>query len=112
VSARLIGLCLVAACAVIEACSQVFLKNAAASNTKTLTHRIWIVAGMACFAAEAIVWSYVLRMLEVSIAYPMSSLSFVAVTILSSLFLQERVSKERWFGVFLIIAGTALVGIA
>jgi undecaprenyl phosphate-alpha-L-ara4N flippase subunit ArnE len=112
VSARLIGVCLVAACAVIEACGQVFLKNAAASQTKTQMRRIWIAAGIACFAAEAIVWSYVLRMLEVSVAYPMSSLSFVAVTILSSLILQERVSKERWFGVFLIIAGTALVGIA
>ena len=46
-----------------------------------------------------------------SVAYPMSSLSFVAVTFLSWLLLREQVSKERWIGVFLIICGTALVGI-
>ncbi len=111
-SIRLIGVCLVAVCAVIEACGQVFLKNAAAASTKAQSmQRLWLAAGIACFAIEAVVWSYVLRMLEVSVAYPMSSLSFVAVTVLSLLILKERVSKERWVGVFLIIGGTALVGI-
>jgi len=95
----------------IEACGQVSLKNAAGVKRERRSRQLWLAAGVLCFATEAVVWSFVLRLLEVSVAYPMSSLSFVAVTFLSWLLLREQVSKERWIGVFLIICGTALVGI-
>jgi uncharacterized membrane protein len=47
--------------------------------------------------------------LAVSIAFPLGSLSFVAVTFLSQCLLRERVDRTRWVGVVLILLGASLV---
>ena len=67
--------------------------------------------GIGCLALEAVVWSSVLRVLEVSMAFPMSSMNFVVITLFSYLWLHERVTPRRWLGVGLILSGTCLVGL-
>jgi len=46
---------------------------------------------------------------DVSFVWPLTSLSFVVTTIAAKIYLHEEVSGERWAGVCLIMAGSALI---
>lgn len=108
---RILGILLVILATSIEAAGQVLLKKSAITTNKSAA-RMWAVAGVACLVIEAIVWTIVLSKLDLSIAYPMGSLCFVMVVILSSIFLKEQIGKNRWAGVLLILSGTALLGLS
>ncbi len=96
----------------IEAVGQLcFKKKSTRSSDGDMGSRIWLAGGIACMAVEAVVWTIVLQNLNVSIAYPMGSLSFVMVLLMSRLFLKEKVQKDRWIGVALILCGTVLLGL-
>jgi drug/metabolite transporter (DMT)-like permease len=106
-NAPMIGVALVVASAVVEGFAQVFLKKSvAAGSNKTF----WVGLGLAAFAVEGVLWTGALHALDLSVAYPLGSLSFIAVTILSQWLLREAVPRQRWLGAGLILAGTALIG--
>jgi drug/metabolite transporter (DMT)-like permease len=106
VSAPMFGVMLVAVCAVFEGFAQVCYKKAAhALSRKTL----WVVGGTVLFAIEAGFYTLALRFLDLSIAYPLGALSFVAVALLSHGLLHERISPSRWIGVVLILVGVTMV---
>jgi len=69
----------------------------------------WTVLGVALYILEACLWTLALHALDVSIAFPMGSLCFVGVALLSKVFLREAVDRLRWIGVLFILAGTVLV---
>jgi drug/metabolite transporter (DMT)-like permease len=106
-STALIGILLVIVSTSLEGFGQVFLKK---STRATPLRRLWLALGIAAFSSEAVTWTGALRHLDVSIAFPMGGLSYVAVTILSTLMLGERVTNPRWLGVSFIIVGAALLG--
>lgn len=110
-SGHIIGIFLVLCSSMIEAFGQIFLKNSVRTNIREREKRGWLAAGVGCMAADIVVWTFALTKLSVSIAYPMASLSFVMVVLLSRLVLREKVSKERWIGVVLILFGTAMLGL-
>ena len=70
----------------------------------------WIGFGVLCFVIEAILYSVSLRLLDLSLAFPAGSLTFVSVVLLSRLWLREAVGPRRWAGVGLIISGAILLG--
>lgn len=109
---QLFAIFLILCSTTIEAGGQLcFKKKSTRSADGDLGSRLWLAGGMACMAVEAVVWTIVLQNLNVSIAYPMGSLSFVMVLLMSRVFLKEKVQKERWIGVALILCGTALLGL-
>jgi multidrug transporter EmrE-like cation transporter len=110
-SARLIGILFVLCSVVLESIAQLCLKKSTTQNNGVNLKQYWTLAGVGLFAAEAFVWTLALHQIDVSMAYPMGSLSFVAIALLSQLWLKERVTKQRWLGVGLIISGTTLVGL-
>lgn len=70
---------------------------------------IW--GGMLCFGASAGLWLLVLGKLEVSLAYPLTSLG-IAVTTLTGIFLLgESVTFYKALGVALIIAGVVTLSV-
>jgi undecaprenyl phosphate-alpha-L-ara4N flippase subunit ArnE len=69
-----------------------------------------LVLGMSCYIVQATFWTLALRRLDISVAFPLGSLSFVAVAVLSSLILGEVVGGKRWVGIALILTGAALLG--
>ena len=109
-SPRLTGILLVLLAATIQAVGQVSLKKSAIVSEPVRSYG-WMIFGIICFCLDAIVWTIVLTKLEVGIAYPMDSLCFVTVFILSTLFLKERPDRSRWAGVCFILCGTALLGL-
>jgi drug/metabolite transporter (DMT)-like permease len=100
------GILLVLVATAIEGFAQVFLKKASLVRTGK---GAWRLLGFACFGLETLTYTWSLRFVAVSIAFPLGSLSFVAVTFLSQCLLRERVDRRRWIGVGLILLGASLV---
>jgi drug/metabolite transporter (DMT)-like permease len=109
VNAALLGSLLAIVCAGVEGFAQLALKQ---SSRQPLRRPAWIVAGVALFALEAILYTAALQRLEVSVAYSLGALSFVVVTLLSVVVLRESVSAWRWAGVACIVAGCSFLATA
>jgi drug/metabolite transporter (DMT)-like permease len=103
-----IGVLLVIACGIIEGVAQVFFKK---SGQAPARRRFWIGAGVALFIFQALIYTGALRFVEVSTAFPIGSISFVTIAILSRRFLGEPVARARWIGVGLILIGVTLLAV-
>jgi multidrug transporter EmrE-like cation transporter len=68
-----------------------------------------IVAGLACYAFSVVVWIIALSRAEVTLAYPMLSLGYIATAIGAWLFLGEIISPQRMLAMAVIIVGVALM---
>lgn len=55
--------------------------------------------------ASFIVWMTVLANLDLSLAFPLGSLSYVIIPLLSVSFLNEDIPLLRWLGICIIICG-------
>jgi drug/metabolite transporter (DMT)-like permease len=101
-----LGVLLVVVSTMVEGFGQAFLKKSALDAAR---RHHWILLGVAVLIVEVLLYSGALRFLAVSTAFPITSLSFVMVTLLSRWLLGERVTPLRWVGVGLILIGTSLV---
>ncbi len=104
-----IGLFLVLIAVSLDAGVQLTLKKTSGAGAHA---NQWLALGVVFFALNAVAWTFVLRMLDVNVAYPLASLSFVMVAILSKFILKEKVAGKRWAGICFILCGTALVGLS
>jgi undecaprenyl phosphate-alpha-L-ara4N flippase subunit ArnE len=59
--------------------------------------------------AASLLWFYILKHFEFSVAYPMISISYVFGMLAAIFVFHETVPLIRWFGVFLIMSGVFLV---
>ena len=82
----------------------------------TLSSAILILAksppfwtGMVCYGASVCVWLAALSKAPVSTAYPMLSLGYVVVAVVSVMWLGEGMSLPKVLGIALICAGVILV---
>jgi drug/metabolite transporter (DMT)-like permease len=62
-----------------------------------------------CFVVAMGLWLAGLQKLDLSYAYPLVSLGYVLVTILSAIFFRERVNGNRWLAVCMICVGVMLI---
>ena len=70
----------------------------------------YILGGMAIYAFSAIFWIIILSRVRLSFAYPMISLSYVLVVVLSAVLLHEKVPLVTVAGLLLICGGVSLIG--
>lgn len=70
----------------------------------------YIFTGLVIYAFSAVIWILVLNQVRLSFAYPMISLSYVLVVVLSAIFLHERVPMITVGGLGLIAIGVSLIG--
>lgn len=85
------------------------LEGVAARHLLRLFVEPWVLAGIAVYTVEIVVWLRILSLVPLSIAFPIASLNFLAITLASRLWLGERVSAHRWVGAALVTAGVVLV---
>ena len=97
---------------------QVFLKFAMTRMPAfSWTHDFWLkmlsnwqfAASGLFFASASLLWMYIVKHFEFSIAYPMVSLSYVFGMFAAILFFHEDVSILKWIGVAFIILGCLLI---
>ena len=100
------GVLLVLFAALLEGFGQVFLKKSVLGPARRWG---WVTVGIAVLAAEAVIYTQALTLLNVGVAYAVSSLSLVSIAVLSQWLLAERLTGGRWIGVGLILLGVVLV---
>lgn len=72
---------------------------------------IKLILAVVCFVTSMLMWIFVLRKMELSIAYPMVSLGYVFVMLLSYYFLQEQLTLTKLLGTGLIVTGVVVLNI-
>ena len=76
----------------------------------TASPYFWL--GAAGMVASFIVWMTVLSSIDLSLAFPLGSLSFILIPILSVIFLGEAVPGMRWLGIAFIIGGIIMLSMS
>lgn len=64
-----------------------------------------VIAGISLYISALLFWVLALRRVDVSYAYPFTSLGFVLVLLLSSIWLQESLNLDRIIGIIFILIG-------
>ena len=82
-------------------CNWVFLKS-------VLVNWQFALSGIA-FATASLLWMYMIKHFPLSVAYPLGSMSYVACMFMAIIFFHEDVDYTKWIGVFLIMAGCAII---
>lgn len=75
-----------------------------------LLHNWYLIGGFAIYGISAAILVISLKYGELSVLYPVISLSFVWVNIISFEFLDEQLNTFKWAGVSLIILGVSCIG--
>ena len=78
--------------------------------TKVAFSDFFILSGFAAAYCAAMCWMMAIKKLQLNVAYPLMSLSFVLVFILSSILFNEKTTFLQIAGLILILFGVSLVG--
>lgn len=120
----LTGIAVLVVAMAVESFAQLFLKIGAAGGPRILAESCqrfvsrwplgsipatWFVLGSFAYVLEISLYTFALHFLDVSVAFPMGSLCFVGVALLSRALLGEAVTRVRWLGIGFILLGTVFV---
>ena len=67
--------------------------------------------GILCYAIATIIFIPALKGGELSVLYPLVSLSYVLVSLYSIKFLKEKMNKFKWIGIAIILIGVTFIGL-
>jgi drug/metabolite transporter (DMT)-like permease len=70
---------------------------------------LWI--GLLSVILTFAIWSTILSKIDLSVAVPVASFSYILVPLTSIIFLHEKVALLRWVGILFILAGVILVSL-
>ena len=99
---------------ILTSTAQIFYKLA--SNTINFNNLIelitnyYLIGGLTLYLIGGIIMIISLRGGEVSVLFPIIAASYIWVSILSDIFLGEKMNFYRWLGVIIIVAGIGLIG--
>ena len=71
----------------------------------------YIICGITLYGISGIFFVLALKLGNLSVVYPLSSMSYIFVTILSIYYLKERMNNYKWIGICFIILGIVLINI-
>lgn len=77
---------------------------------RAITNR-YVLTGVLFMAISYFSFLGALRLADLSLVLPATSISFVITTIAARLFLRETISATRWAGILLVCIGVALISI-
>lgn len=116
----LFSIAIVAVATILSALGPIFMKKGAATftlnprkilrNPAVLFKNWGVIIGCSFFGLSAIVFVIALRFGELSVLYPITSLSYIWACLLSIRFLNERMNRLKWLGILCIIIGVTLIG--
>jgi undecaprenyl phosphate-alpha-L-ara4N flippase subunit ArnE len=69
----------------------------------------WLLASGVCLVSATVLWGYVLKHFEFSVAYPVTAFAYVFGMLAAVFIFNEHISLMRWIGVGLIILGVIFI---
>lgn len=113
---------LILLCMILNTAAQLLLKQTMASIggfTFTMNNLIpigikvafnpYFIFGMSAYIFSLAFWLLVLSRLDVTIAYPLTSIAFIFTAIAAAFFFHEPITMTRMAGIVVIIAGIYLI---
>jgi drug/metabolite transporter (DMT)-like permease len=73
--------------------------------------RPWVAMGVILLILWQLSRMALLSWADLSYVLPVTSVGYVIVALIGKLMLNEAISRQRWAGILLIMAGVALVGV-
>ena len=70
----------------------------------------WIWMAFALGPAQLFVWTKILKRIDLSLAYPLTTISYLATMVVSEVVFKEALGARVWVGAILIMAGVAVLG--
>ena len=105
---------LVFGCSVFGTASQILIKTGASgltgANVMSMVTNPYLVGGYGLYGFSTILLILALKDGELSVLYPVISLTFVWVALLSTVFFNEMLSPMKILGILTIVAGVAVLG--
>ena len=101
-------------CSVFAAVAQVFLKkgaNVLEYNFYSIITNYSVFIGLAIYFFAFFLMLFAFRRGEVSVLYPVISLSYVWVSFLAAYFFSEAINVFKWSGIVVIIIGITFIGL-
>jgi drug/metabolite transporter (DMT)-like permease len=71
-----------------------------------------LLLGIIAYGLATLLYFYVLGRSHLSWSYGFVGLSYIAASVLASLFLGEQISPLRWVGILVIVLGTVVIGLS
>ncbi len=71
---------------------------------------LWL--GLLSVVLTFVIWSTILSKVDLSVAVPAASFSYILIPIVSIVFLQEKISALRWLGILFILIGVIFVSLS
>lgn len=109
------SIALVAACTIFGATAQMLIKTGAAqlkgAGPVAMLMNPYVFGGYSLYGLFTVSLTLALRDGELSILYPVISLTYVWVTILSSIIFHETITVTKILGISIIVAGVAVLGL-
>lgn len=69
----------------------------------------YVLTGLFLSGIALVLWLSAMTTLNISLMYPLSSLSYVIVAIAALIFLKEDITLIRWGGIFMVVGGCFLI---
>jgi drug/metabolite transporter (DMT)-like permease len=69
----------------------------------------FLALGYCCLFVRGIVWINILKKIDLSIAYPLTSISIILVMLISHFLFQEPITQNKILGSVLIISGGIII---
>jgi len=76
---------------------------------KTVIPSPFLWLGFIAVLVIFVTWVTILSKVDLSVAVPVASFSYITVPLVSAIFLHEHISILRWSGIFFILMGVILV---
>lgn len=70
---------------------------------------IWLFCAMACYGVSILVWMVVLSKVNVSTAYPLSSIGYIITAALAYFYLNEPLTTQKILGIVIICIGVIVL---
>lgn len=86
------------------------LENKTSLSISGKTISLSLLLSIFFLGLSALFWLGVLSDWDVSMAYPLLSINFVVMLLLSHFVFKEAISYKQWFGVVLIVLGIIVLG--
>ncbi len=110
----IIALSLILLATLLAAYGSLFLKKGSKGRLKLkeLIKNYPLILGLSFYGFSTVPFLIALKFVDLSVAYPITSLSYVWVILLSKKYLKEKIKKLKLAGIMFIILGVVLIGLS
>lgn len=98
--------------AIPEAGFQIMNPGDAFIFAKAMVFSPFLWLGLLSVLLTFVIWSTLLSRIDLSVAVPVCSFSYIFIPIVSMIFLHETIGFMRWAGIFFILIGVILVSLS